>query len=149
IGLMRESIKEPERFARICLQARERDVAIVVLPVGRSEASRRISASHTGSLIGSSDVFSAFYRAFGVREAKSIDEWISMLLLMSQPYRPAGKRIGMYSLSGGGSALLADLAADVQLDLVPIPQHTVTALKKLADDRPVSNPVDAGGYYGN
>src|SRR4051812_44717755 len=74
IGCFGEQIKTPARFVEACELAAARQKPIVMLKIGRSEASRRVAAAHTGSLVGSDGVVDAALRKLGVTRVASLDE---------------------------------------------------------------------------
>jgi acyl-CoA synthetase (NDP forming) len=56
-----EGLKRGERFIRAASSARSRGVAVVVLQSGTSDAGRAASASHTGKISSSADVYRSLF----------------------------------------------------------------------------------------
>lgn len=61
IGLFIEAIVDPIRFAKLALKADQRNLRIVALQTGRSDAGAMIAASHTASLSGHRSAYEAFF----------------------------------------------------------------------------------------
>ena len=57
VGLFLETVRDPRAFIEAMETAAERDIPVVILKVGRSEAAARMAVSHTGALVGDDDVF--------------------------------------------------------------------------------------------
>ncbi|MFM7224168.1 MAG: acetate--CoA ligase family protein [Actinomycetota bacterium] len=136
--------------------AAARRVPIVMVKVGRSEAGRSMAQSHTGHLTGSDTVVAAAFDQFGVTRVDGLDELleVSMALARTRPASiPVWARrgrtpgVGVYAISGGTGAHMADLLAAAGLAL---PELTGTTQRTLHDGLipdylRVSNPVDCGG----
>jgi acetyltransferase len=146
VGLMLEGIREPDRLMALADQALEQGVAIVALKVGRSNKGRAAVTGHTGSLTGSGEVADAVFERHGIISVRDMDQWLEDMLLLAQGARPSGGRTVVISVSGGGSALIADLAAELEIELSDLSPEARARLAELSPV-PVENPLDAGAFH--
>ena len=138
-----EAAADKERLFHALALARERGKRVVIMKVGRSEAGAHATASHTASLAGSDQVYEGVFRQFGVLRARSIDEFFDTAYAAASPAPlPQGRRLGVLTVSGGVGALMADVAADVDLDMPPMPEDAQRRLKALLPFCGPRNPVD-------
>lgn len=123
--------------------ARSNGKRIVLMKVGSSDAGAQAAASHTASLAGSDQVYEGLFRQYGAYRARSIDELfdVAYACSLSAP-RPAGRRLGLLTVSGGVGALMADVAAECGLDVAPMPEHAQRRLKEILPFCGPRNPVD-------
>jgi acyl-CoA synthetase (NDP forming) len=143
IGLYLETISNPVGFARAALKCAGRRLPIVAIKAGRSETGARATLSHTSSLAGSDAVVDAYLRRYGVIRVDSLAELLETLKLVSVQGPLAGRRIGSLSCSGGDAAMVADLALALGLELAPMPESSVAALRAALDERvAIANPLD-------
>jgi acyl-CoA synthetase (NDP forming) len=118
----------------------------VVLTVGRSEASRRASAAHTGALASEARVVDAFLDSLGVIVVRDLDELVEVVELASFVPRVGSGVLAVTTISGGGCAVLADLAHDVGLPLSSFSPAVDDALRAaIPGDGTIGNPVDLTG----
>ena len=145
ITLFMERIGDGERFLGAARRAHEAGKPIVALKVGHSPVGRRAVESHTGALAGEPEVYSGVLRQAGVVEATSLDELLNASHLLATMPRPAGRRVGVFTVSGGESSYFADRATPKGLEL-PIPTPgTMARLGELVRFAVPGNPFDATG----
>ena len=119
---------------------------VVLLTVGRSAASVRAAASHTGALVSDVSVVEAACRAAGAYLVSTPGEMIDLAqaLLRAHPLR--GSRVAVVGDGGGHGAIACDVAAAAGLDL-PLLSNGLAA--ELAAELPPTaatrNPVDLAG----
>ncbi len=143
IGLYLETISDPVGFARAALKCAARRLPLVAIKAGRSEPGARATLSHTSSLAGTDAVVDAFLRRYSVIRVDSLAELLETLKLVSVQGPLAGRRIGSLSCSGGDAAMVADLALAQGLELAPLPEPSVAALRAALDERvAITNPLD-------
>ncbi|QEN89172.1 acetate--CoA ligase family protein [Labrys sp. KNU-23] len=147
IGLHVESIDDVALFSKAAIKALEKGVPLVVLKTGRSEIGSEIAMSHTSSLAGADALYNALFARYGVARVIDVPTFVETLKLMHLFGGLPGKRISSMSCSGGEAALIADLAADRDLDFAPIPPENAARLQELLTDKVhVSNPLDYHTY---
>lgn len=137
-----EGCRDGQRLHRALALARDCGKPVVALKVGRSQAGARAAASHTASLVGSDDAYGAIFRRYGVHRADSIDELLDVTEAAARGGLPANRRIGLITVSGGVGILMADAAADVGLDVAPLPEPAQEELHEAWPYAAVANPVD-------
>ena len=142
-----ESIRDPRTFGDAAEQARAAGKRIVALKTGASQRGRSLVRAHTDSLAGDDAIYDAFFRRHGVIRVHDLDEMLeTALLVTAYPRPPARRHVVPVTLSGGEAALIADLSTRVGLDLPPLSDATVAALRPAFPDfaRP-QNPLDGWG----
>lgn len=141
-----EALRDAPRFAAAVRKATAAGQRVVALTVGRSEASRRASAAHTGALAGEARVLAAFLAELGVVLVRDLDELAEAVELAAFVPAIGAGTISVSTISGGGCAVLADLAADVGLALTPFTEPVREALgRAIPGGGAVGNPLDLTG----
>ncbi|MFO0996712.1 MAG: acetate--CoA ligase family protein [Alphaproteobacteria bacterium] len=151
VMLFLEVLREPARFAAAALEAARRNKRIIVTRVGRSESGRAAVAAHSGALAGDDAVYDAFFRKYGIVRAADIDEMIeTATLFTAYPNPPPKRHVVPVTLSGGEAGLIADLAAERDLDLPDLSPPTLERLRPhFASYFTPRNPLDAFGLGWN
>lgn len=143
VGLFIEAIVDPVRFARLAHYAAQRNLRIVALQTGRSEAGALIAASHTASLAGRRRAYEALFARCGVAMVDSPTELIETLKLLNQGGALTGNKLVSLSCSGGEASLVADLSEKTSLRFEPFSseqhQRISATLTELVT---VGNPFD-------
>jgi acetate---CoA ligase (ADP-forming) len=146
IGCFAEQIKSPAAFSAACEEAADRRKPIVMLKIGRSEASQKSAIAHTGSLVGSDGVIDAALTKLGVTRVRSLDEMFEALAVFHNRRLPRGDGLAAISVSGGAAGLLSDLALDCGVHFTPLTEQTASELQKVVPEfGNVGNPLDVTG----
>lgn len=146
ICLYIEGLLDGARFRRAAARCREAGKPLLVLKTGRTEAGVVAARSHTASLAGSWEVFTAVCREQGVVLARDPDDMIRAAHLLAQhPGERRGGRIAVLSSSGGGTSTASDRVTEVGLALAPLQEATRHELEKMLLPPQAANPVDLGG----
>jgi acetate---CoA ligase (ADP-forming) len=149
VGLFLETSRQPQRFISALEKARQRQVPIVVLKVGRTELAARMAVSHSGALAGSDAVFDAVFRRYGVQRVDDMAQLAAALMLFAQPYAVQGGGLATMHDSGGERQLAIDLADELGVDYPSLDKSTVRQLESVLDEGlPAVNPLDAWGGGG-
>ena len=119
----------------------------IMMAVGSSAAGKHAAMSHTGALTAALDVVDAACRAAGAVRVTTPTELVHAARLLLKPNRPSGKRLAIFSDSGGQGALAADLAltADLQVpEFAPAVAEAVeeTVVQLVPHMGGTANPVD-------
>ncbi len=123
---------------------------IIVIKAGKSQAGSRAVTSHTASLSGDYEVFSAVLAQYGVMEAKTEGDLIAFCeALLSYPRTLEG-RVGIITVSGGHGALAVDHCAARNISVPALPDkirsEIVSSLKpSIQTIASAANPVDLTG----
>ncbi|MCH8303424.1 MAG: acetate--CoA ligase family protein [Proteobacteria bacterium] len=144
VGLFVETARNPAGFRAALAKAVQRRIPIVALKVGRTEASARLTVSHSGVLAGDDATYDALFERYGVQRARDQDELATMLIMFAEMHPVgAGGLVALHD-SGGERQLLVDLAHDAQVPLTILSDDTISELKGILDpELPAVNPLDA------
>ncbi|MDO5752108.1 acetate--CoA ligase family protein [Arthrobacter sp.] len=143
-----EQITNPGHFLSVAERARHAGKPIVVFKAGRGEASARVAAAHTGSLVGNDKIIDAACRQFGVVRVDNIEDLVATAGIMESHGRISGSRMGVVTGSGAMCALIAEKAEEAGLEMPAPAEKTVQALHDagLPTFSTVNNPMDTTGY---
>ena len=146
IGLYCEGFADGRAFVAAAAKAAEAGRPVVVLTVGRSSASARGAASHTGSMVTSEEVVSAACKTAGAELVRTPAELVDLLQAITRTSRPGGDRVAVFADGGGHAAIAADALESRGLRVPPLSsalQHKVAAY--LPSYAGTSNPIDVAG----
>jgi acyl-CoA synthetase (NDP forming) len=147
IILYMEGIKDGRRFFNVCKDALKRK-PVILYKGGNSPAGARATLSHTASIAGSEEIFSAACRQLGLIRAQEAFQTFEMAVaLLSLPVAP-GRRVGILG-TGGQGVVAVDACSRLGLDVPELDSETSKQLMQfLPKHAPLPrNPVDfAAGY---
>ena len=119
---------------------------IIVIKPGRTEASARIAAVHTGLQAESDDVLEAAFRRGGVLRAHTIADVFYLADVLAKQPRPRGDRLAIVTNARGPSALAVDALVGQGGSLAELAPESIAALGSfLPPTATWTNPVDIGG----
>jgi acyl-CoA synthetase (NDP forming) len=146
IALLLEGVRSPDKFRAALEMAIEAGKPVAVMKVGRTERSHASTLTHTGALAGSTRVFDALCRRYGVAQCDSMDQLVETSRLLAEPgRRPAGRRAVFLTFSGSLRSFVLDAAPEAGIELPALAPATVAALNTLGPlDLRISNPTDVG-----
>ncbi len=140
-----EGFKSIPRFREAADRAMAAGKPLVIVKVGRSEPGQRMALAHTGHMTGSDQVTDAFFDQYGVIRVDDLDELLETSALFTRTKEPEGDGLGIYAISGGTGALMADLAGWAGLRIPALTEETQAQLRELIPEYlTVANPVDNG-----
>jgi acetate---CoA ligase (ADP-forming) len=150
IGLFLEGIRDVPAFARACRAALARAIPVIACRAGVSDLGARLAVSHTSSLAGSNELYDAMFERLGILSAPTVARFLELLKVASRAPLPKGKRLAVFSSSGGDNGMAADFASAAGLDLPqPSERQRRAIAAMLPDYAQVSNPLDfTAGYWG-
>ena len=130
--------------------ARQSPKPVIVLKAGKSQQGIRAVSSHTASLAGDYDVFSAVLAQSGIAEAKNEYELISFCESLSCYQQAIKGNIGVITVSGGHGVLAVDTCVQRGLNVPMLPEAAQEEIrsKLTANVRPIAgveNPIDLTG----
>ena len=138
-----EGVRDRDRFIGALETARRLEKPVVFMKTGRSAVGAAAAASHTAALAGSDAVFDAVLRQYGAYRAPTTAEQIDVAYACAQGRLPAGRRLGIFTMSGGFGIQLADDAEAAGLDVAPMPDAAQAEILRLLPYASPRNPVDA------
>lgn len=143
IALYLESFGNPRKFAQIAGRVSRRK-PIVAVRSGRGKAGARAAASHTASLVASSDsTVDALFRQTGVLRTETLSDMFDLLSLLASQPLPKGSRVGIVTNAGGPAILCADACEANGLEVAELSPETRASLRAfLPLEAATGNPVD-------
>ena len=147
ICLFLEEIGDPAAFAAVAAKADRAGKPIVALKVGSSPAGQQAALAHTGSVAGDDAVVDAVLRQLNIIRVTSLEELLTTGAALGYNRWPAGRRMGVLTLSGGSCDIIADAASARGLRIPDFAPQTAAALgTQLPSFASVHNPLDVTGF---
>jgi len=138
-----ESIPETKYLEQLADVALKRDLPIIALKSGRSEAGRQAAQSHTGALANEDRVVDAFFEQHGIWRAPDMRGLVEASELYLKGWRPQGRRLVAISNSGAVCVMTADAASAVGMPMAKLSAETDTKLKSILPSfATTNNPID-------
>ncbi len=121
---------------------------VIVLKSGNTQQGRRAAASHTANLTSSYDVFRAALKQCGVIEVQDTHEAGDYAQCFAAGRLAHGRNVVVMGGSGGSAVGFSDAADEVNLQLTPLSDKTMSVLREnLPSVASLENPVDyAAGF---
>ena len=149
VGLFLETSRHPAKFIAALDKARQREVPIVVIKVGKSDLAAQLAVSDSGALVGSDACYQAVFDRYGVQRVDDMTQLATALIMFAQPSPVADGGLVCLHDSGGERQLAIDLAEQLQVPLTELEPSSVERLETLLDaGLPAVNPLDAWGSGG-
>jgi acetyl-CoA synthetase len=146
-GLYLEGVKDATRFAAAIAKARAAGKPVALVKAGRTEASARAAATHTGAMTGADAVFDAFCRDAGIARCETLATLVETLKIFHLGGPLRGRRIMVIGASGGDMAMTSDVSRSLNLNFAPVTAATKQALTEILGERvTISNPFDFHTY---
>jgi len=143
IGLHIEGISDIKSFDIAARRALKKKIPIVAIKSGRTDASAKIALSHTSSMTGSDQLFSAFFEQLGIARVNTVPEFLETLKLLSVLGVIDHNGIASMSCSGGEAGMMADLIDGLDITFPSLDDlHKDRVKKALNDFVEVDNPLD-------
>lgn len=137
-----EGVADRDRLLTALAAARERGKPVILQKVGRTAVGADAVRSHTAALAGSDAVYDGVFRQFGVHRARDAEELLDTAYAAAFGAFPAGRRVGLMSISGGVGVQMADEAVACGLDVAPLSDRAQARLKARLPYASPRNPVD-------
>lgn len=139
-----ESVKDGRRFIEAARSA-SFEKPVLVYKSGETEAGKKATLSHTGSLSGADAVFDGACRQAGVSRARDLLELFDMARAFEACPLPKGRRVLIVTGSGSQGAMAADRLVQCGMEL---PDMTAESALEIREEAPawmnVGNPLDIG-----
>jgi acyl-CoA synthetase (NDP forming) len=138
-----ESIPEKKYLEELAAVALDRDLPIIALKSGRSEAGRQAAQSHTGALANEDRVVDAFFEHHGIWRAPDMRGLVEATELYLKGWKPRGRRLVAISNSGAVCVMTADAATAVGMPMAKLAPDTDKKLKGILPSfATTTNPID-------
>jgi acyl-CoA synthetase (NDP forming) len=144
VGLFVETARNPSGFRAALRKARDNEVPIVAIKVGRTRKSAELAVSHSGAMAGDDATYDALFDRYGVQRVRDMDELATALILFAEWPRVGDGGLVTLHDSGGERQLMVDLAEEAGVTLTELSGETVAELRDILDpELPAVNPLDA------
>src|SRR5437868_1032599 len=138
-----ESIPDKKYLEELAAVALDRDLPIVALKSGRSEAGRQAAQSHNGALANEDRVVDAFFEHHGIWRAPDMRGLVEATELYLKGWKPQGRRLVAISNSGAVCVMTADAATNVGMPMAKLADDTDRKLKGILPSfATTTNPID-------
>src|SRR3989344_4789769 len=145
ISVYLEGVKEGRKFMRIAKKT-SATKPIVLLKGGVTEETHAATASHTGSLAGSAQVYEALFRQTGIIQAKDMIELFAFSKILEKEPLAKGKSVLIITNGGGYGIATADQVIQKGLELAKISEKNSKIFRKqFPGTATISNPLDLIG----
>ena len=154
LALVLEAIRDPAELRAVLAAALTKDVPVVLLNVGQSQAGQHLVAAHSGALAAADGAWEALAGAYGLHRVGDLAELADTLELFAAGRRCAPSKhcarnshgIATVHDSGLERAHVADLAAELGVPFAPLSPATTQRLARAIDPglKP-GNPLDVWG----
>ncbi|MGF1649348.1 MAG: acetate--CoA ligase family protein [Hyphomicrobiaceae bacterium] len=144
-----ESIKDGPALIDALETARMAKKPVIVMKVGRSSVGAAAASSHTASMAGEDAIYDTIFRQYGAHRVRSTEEMLDVAYASKPRIYPAGRKVGLITISGGAGVLMADAAEDYGLDVAPMPTDAQVELKTIVPFASPLNPVDVTAQFFN
>ncbi len=140
-----EGVTDPAKFMSAA-RAASRIKPIIAIKAGRSSGAGRAAMSHTGALVGASDVHAAAFARAGIVQVETLTDLFDAAQVLCR-YRPRpGNRLAIVTNGGGAGVLAADALAGAGAVLATLSPDTIASLEpSLPKGWSRANPVDVVG----
>ncbi|MDD5217100.1 MAG: acetate--CoA ligase [Candidatus Omnitrophica bacterium] len=119
---------------------------ILAIKSGRTVQGAKAASSHTGSLMGTDEVYDAIFAQAGVLRVDSVSEIFDYAVAFANQPLPKSKRVAIVTNAGGPGIMATDACVRYGLEIAKMEDSTVEALKKvLPPTSNFSNPIDVIG----
>ncbi|HSD57009.1 MAG TPA: acetate--CoA ligase family protein, partial [Methanotrichaceae archaeon] len=137
-----ESVKAGRRFVDVAKRITQ-EKPIIVLKSGRTEAGKKAVASHTASLAGNDEIFSAVFKQGGILRARDYEHMFNLARAISKQPFPDREGVFIITYAGSLGVIAADAITDNGMRLSELEPHLKERLKNLLPDYVCGmNPVD-------
>jgi len=139
-----ETTKEGRRFIDVAKEV-TKEKPIILIKAGKTAGGTRAAASHTASMAGSAEVYSAAFRQARIIEVKALTDLFDYSKIFMQP-PPKGQRVAILTNGGGAGVLTADEVEKSGMKLADFKPETKDDLRrKLPSYVNINNPLDLAG----
>ncbi|MEM3550287.1 MAG: CoA-binding protein [Candidatus Bathyarchaeia archaeon] len=138
-----EGVKDGRKFLDALSYATKRK-AVVILKGGRGQAGSKAALSHTGSLAGSAEIWTAALKQHGAIQVSSMEELVDVIVALRFLPKINRRRILVGGGGGGMSVISADLFEEAGFEFPDLPKEV---REKLIKEAPLAadwlkNPID-------
>lgn len=142
ISIFMEGITNVTAFKKATNKALQQKKPVIIYKTGRSAVGKRAVQSHTGSIAGDDEVYSAAFKKYGALRVDKLEDLIDIPRAFTVQPLPNGNRIGILTASGGACSVIADLCAERGLEVPELKETADEIMKYIPPFGSAQNPVD-------
>ncbi|MBQ62389.1 MAG: hypothetical protein CMQ19_09970 [Gammaproteobacteria bacterium] len=143
IGGYLEGARDGDKLRSVAERALELGKPILLLKVGRTGAGARAANSHTGSLAGDDEIYTAFFKQMGIIRINDLSELIAFVHLHRSGQNFERNRLAILGGSGGHGVMMTDMCQSNGLEVPEIGGETKKCLEEvLPPFGSAKNPID-------
>jgi acyl-CoA synthetase (NDP forming) len=137
-----EGLKKAREFYNVAKKA-TRKKPILVVKSGITREGSKAAISHTASLSGNDQLFSAMCKQAGIIRASDLEELVEATKAFAFQPLPKGKRVALVHYTGAGCVMGADSIIKEGLELADLAEETLVPLREITPEwHTLRNPVD-------
>lgn len=143
-----EDLDDGQRFIHLArrMTGRQGGKPILAIKTGRTAEGAAASASHTGSLAGTDEVYEAILAQAGVLRVDTVQELFELASAFGVQRMPVGRRVAIVTNAGGPGIMTTDACVRQDLALAKLSEETRASMATaLPDNASLANPVDVIG----
>jgi acetyl coenzyme A synthetase (ADP forming)-like protein len=119
---------------------------VAILKAGVTEHGKKSVASHTGSLAGSAEIYSASFKQSGAIEAKDLEQLFDFSRVLATQPAPKGDRVQIITCGGGFGVMTTDWVVKNGLKMAQMENKNFSKLRNTFPPHiVVGNPTDLTG----
>nr|MCU0944934.1 acetate--CoA ligase family protein [Rubritepida sp.] len=121
VMLFLEAIRAPQQLAHAAWRAHQAGKPLIAYRLGRSPFGAELAATHTGALAGSDAAADAFFRAYGILRATTLESFLELpaLAIGRRPRAHGPRAVSVLTTTGGGGAMAVDALGVVGVEARP------------------------------
>jgi acetate---CoA ligase (ADP-forming) len=147
-GIYAEEIKDLSKFKIVSKKALDANKPIAIIKAGKTVESINFSLFHTASNTGNDLEFDIICQELGIIRCDEITVLIEVLKILHLGGKIKGKRILLFTGSGGACILSLELIKNQSMNFFEISEETRNRLKNIFDSRiNITNPLDFQSFY--
>lgn len=143
-----EGVKDGSRFRRV-LSSLSSVKPVIILKGGVTVEGARTASSHTASLSGSNDIWTALIAQHGVIRVDTLTEMVDLVVTFRFLAPPGGRRVAMIGGGGGASVMATDACAANGFTLPKIPPAVSAKIRGALNSEAgliLTNPIELNMY---
>tara|TARA_Y100000310_G_scaffold131141_1_gene130379 strand:+ start:7108 stop:8463 length:1356 start_codon:yes stop_codon:yes gene_type:complete len=140
-----EGISDGQKFMEVAKEVTKKK-PIIIIKGGLTDEGNKATLSHTGSLAGNAEIYSAAFKQCNIIQAESLEEMFNSARLLENSIRPKNNRVQVITNGGGYGIICTDAIIKNKLRMAELNKDSKRLLKKhLPPIAIIGNPTDLLG----
>jgi len=128
ILLFLETFRDAPRLGQAARRAYAAGKPVIAFKLGRSAVGREIATTHTGAIAGADDIAQAFFQDHGILRVETFEALFETAQLVMGHKPPKGRRVAVFTVTGGAAAMVVDRLGLAGIEVVPPPRGVIDDL---------------------